>query len=239
AALGTGEYDAVAFVHSETSTGVLNPLEAIAEVVREFDDVLLLVDAVSSVTTVPIEVDAHGVDALLFGVQKGVALPPGLACVAISERAHARAEQAENRGYYFDLLTYRKYHGRGQTPSTPAISQIMALRAQLARMRAEGLDARYARHRALTERAQAWALERGFGLFAEEGYRTFGLTAVRNDRGADVGAIAKRLFEEHDAVIDQGYGKIKHETFRIPHMGDMQSSELEAYLGWLDAALNG
>jgi aspartate aminotransferase-like enzyme len=234
AELATGAYDAVAVVHSETSTGVLNPLAEIAAVVREHDDVLLLVDAVSSATTVPIATDELGVDILLLGVQKAFGLPPGLALCVASDRARERAASLEHRGYYLDLLEFETRHHKGQTPTTPAIPQIYALESQLGRMQAEGLEARYARHQSMAERTRAWARERGFGLFAEEGYGTVGLTCVANTRGVDVAALAAWLADEKRAVMDRGYGKLRGGTFRIPHMGDMQPETLDELLGWID-----
>ncbi|RME70898.1 MAG: alanine--glyoxylate aminotransferase family protein [Planctomycetota bacterium] len=236
-ALATGRYDAVALVHSETSTGVLNPLEAIAQVVAEFEDVLLLVDAVSSGTTLPIEPDRLGIDILLLGVQKALGLPPGLALCVASERAHARAETISNRGYYLDLLEFRARHARHQTPTTPAIPQIYALERQLERMRAEGLEPRYSRHAQLAERTRAWALERGFALFPESGYEAVGLTCIENTREIDVNALAGWLQQEHHMVIDRGYGKLRGKTFRIGHMGDMTLEDLEALLERIDTWL--
>ncbi|GIW71672.1 MAG: aminotransferase [Planctomycetota bacterium] len=232
--LERGVYDAVALVHSETSTGVLNPLAEIAGVVRQFDDVLLLVDAVSSATTLEIPTDALGIDILLVGVQKAFGLPPGLALCVASDRARARAATIPHRGYYLDLLEFHRRHEQEQTPTTPALPQIFALQRQLARMQAEGLQARWARHRAMAERTRRWALEHGFGLFAEPGYEAPGLTCIANTRGIDVEKLAAWLATEHQVVLDKGYGKIKGQTFRIAHMGDLEPAALQELLGWIE-----
>lgn len=233
--LRTGRYDAVALCHCETSTGVLDPLAEIAEVVRRFEDVLLLVDAVSSLSTVPIEVDALGIDLCLAGVQKGLALPPGISLCSVSERARVRCRSTPTaeRGYYFDLETLEEFGAKGETPSTPSISHLYALLRQVERLRAEGLDARYARHRRMAERCRYWAAERGLRLFPEPGFEAIGLTCIENTRGIDLKKVEAGL-AARGAQISDGYGKLKGRTFRIAHMGDTQPSELDLLLGWID-----
>ena len=122
AKLEEGGFDTVTLVHNETSTGVLNPLAEIAAVVNSFDDVLLVADTVSSFSAVPTPVDSLGIDVLLAGVQKALALPPGLAVFTCSPRALERAESISDRGYYFDFLEYAKADAKNNTPSTPAIA---------------------------------------------------------------------------------------------------------------------
>jgi predicted phosphoserine aminotransferase len=227
--LETGKYDAIAIVHSETSAGVMDPLEEICEVARRFDDVLIFVDVVSSLATVPIDVDRLGIDVCLAGVQKGVGVPPGLALYSLSQRALDRSKSVADRGYYFNWEILSKHSGHDETPATPPIPQLFALRRQLDRMRAEGLEARFARHRAMAERCRAWAQEAGFGLFPEKGYETIGLTCVANTRGIDVRAMAEHCLARGFA-IDQGYGKLRGKTFRIAHMGDTTLADLEELL---------
>jgi aspartate aminotransferase-like enzyme len=110
------------------------------------------------------------------------------------------------------------------------------LDCQLQRIFTEGLEARWARHRAMAERTRGWAKERGFGLFAPEGARSVTLTSVANSRGVDLALIKKRLGDKGYA-FDDGYGKIKGQTFRIAHMGDLQPAELDAFLAVLDGEL--
>ncbi len=227
--LETGKYDAIAIVHSETSTGVLNPLAEICAAARRFDDVLVLVDAVSSLTTVPIDIDGLGIDVLLAGVQKGFALPPGLAVFTVSERALERARAIPDRGYYFDFEEIARFAARDETPATPAISLLFALRRQLERIGAEGLEARFTRHLEMARRCRAWAKAHGFDLFPEPGREAVGLTCVANTRGIDVPALA-RFCAARGFTIDAGYGKIKGKTFRIAHMGDTTPADLEALL---------
>jgi aspartate aminotransferase-like enzyme len=213
-------------VHNETSTGVMSPLEEIAAVMRKYPEVSFIVDTVSSMSAVPIDVAALGTDVCLAGVQKAFGLPPGLAVFAVSRRALDKAKTTPNRGYYFDFEEFEKNDLKDNTPSTPCISLINALDHQLTKMFAEGLENRYARHRRLAEATRGWILEQGFGLFAAEGFRSQTLTCGRNDRLTDLSRL-KQLAGERGYAIDNGYGKIKNETFRIPHMADMTMADLE------------
>jgi len=232
-ALGRERVDAVTLVHSETSTGVLNPLAEIAEAVRRFPEVLLLVDTVSSLGGVDIPVDKLGMDVCLTSSQKALALPPGLALASVSDRALVRAQEVENRGYYFDFLVFEEYLARNQTPTTPPISLLYALDVQLDRILAEGLEARFRRHQAMAQMVWNWAEERGFELFAEEGYRSPTVTVVCNTRGVDVQALRAHLRERGMTIAD-GYGPLKGKTFRIAHMGDLTPAEVEEVLAAVD-----
>jgi len=234
-ALATGKYDAITLVHNETSTGVMNHLDEIAEVVRRYSDVTFLVDAVSSMAGARIEVDRLGIDVCLAGLQKAFALPAGLAVASVSARALDRARTIEHRGYYFDFLDMLKYDERSETPATPAIPQIYALDAQLDDILAEGLEARCERHVALSRIVQAWARHH-FGVFAEEGFESPTLTCVANTRGISVADLNKRLAEQH-AAISNGYGTLKEKTFRIAHMGDTQEWEIRGLLSTIDRIL--
>ena len=121
-ALATGKFDCITFIHSETSTGTLSNIAEIMAVIREFPDVISIADSVSSFSTLPIKKDELGIDILLTGSQKALALPPGLAIFSVSERARARAKELSDRGYYFDLIEFHDNHTKGMTPSTPCIS---------------------------------------------------------------------------------------------------------------------
>lgn len=236
-ALARQEYDAVCAVHNETSTGVINPIREIGAVMRQYPDTLYLVDAVSSALGAELRVDEWGIDVALTSSQKCFGLPPGLAFAAVSDAALARAGQIQTRGYYFDFLELAKYAARNQTPSTPPVSLLFATDRQLRAIAAEGLAARWQRHAALAQRTREWALARGFALFAAEGARSPTVTAVDNrQRGIDVGALAAYAATRGYA-IDQGYGKIKGATFRIAHMGDMTSVDLDAALAVYDEFL--
>jgi aspartate aminotransferase-like enzyme len=236
-ALKAGGFDVVTLIHNETSTGVMSPLAEIAAVVREFPDVLLIVDAVSSFSAVPIPMDELGIDVLLTGSQKALALPPGLALFAASDRAFARAETVKTRGYYFDFLEFKKNAAEFMTPSTPSISHIYALESKLDDIFSEGLAARYARHAENNALVHEWVNARGFAFFAPEGYRSKSLTCVANNKAIDVAALLKALKEKHDLLIDGGYGKLKGQTFRLSNMGDETPETMRALLAALDDCL--
>lgn len=227
--LATGEFDTVTLIHSETSTGVMNPLEEICAVVRKHPDVVLIVDTVSSFSAVLIPMDELGIDVLLTGSQKALALPPGFSLFSVSEKAFARAEPQKDRGYYFDFLEFKKNQADYMTPSTPSIAHIHALESKLDDIFTEGLTNRYQRHARTNALVHDWVRTRGFDFFAEDGYRTKTLTCVRNSRDIDVPKLARDLREKHHLVIDPGYGKIKGQTFRLSNMGD-ETEETVAYL---------
>ena len=182
-ALKGKDYEILTVVHNETSTGLQNPVGEIAAAVRDISpETLICVDAVSSLSGAKIETDAWGLDFVLTSSQKALAIPPGLGLAATSDRALARAEDVENRGWYFDLLRMEKHRISNSTPATPATSLINALDFQLDRILEEGIEARFDRHAAMAARVHTWALERGFGLFAAEGYRSKTVTTVANTR---------------------------------------------------------
>jgi aspartate aminotransferase-like enzyme len=235
AALRRKRYDAVTLVHNETSTGVMNPLADLARVIREESDALILVDAVSSLGGAPIEADAWGIDVLLAGTQKALALPPGLVVFTLSERAAERAAKVERRGFYTDLLRYRDKHREGGAITTPAISLYYALDVQLDRMLAEGMEARWERHRRLYERTAEWAAARGFTFASAAGARSLTVSCLRPPAGLDPQALVKHL-AGRGWTIGGGYGDWKPTTFRIGHMGEVRESDLEALLGEIDQA---
>jgi len=234
--LSKGDYDAVTLVFNETSTGMMNPLREIAEVVNRHPDTFLLVDAVSGMAGAKIETDAWNLDFVLAGVQKAFALPAGLAVAAVSERALERAKTVPPRSYYFNLPLMYKSHLKNQTPSTPAIPHMYALNAQLNDMLAEGMESRFARHLAMAEVTQAWA-KRHFDVYPEAGYWSQTLTCVTNTREIDVPALIKTLADKYNVRISNGYGDIKGKTFRIAHMGDTQVDEVRGLLAVIDDIL--
>ncbi len=234
-ALSKASYDAVCAVHNETSTGVTNPIRAIGEVVHQQDDTLFFVDTVSGFLGTELRVDDWGIDIALTSSQKAFALPPGIAFAAVSDRLLERAKAIPHRGYYFDLLTLEKSLLKNNTPSTPPIALMVAADQQMDAILAEGVEARWARHRAMRDATHEWALERGFGLYAQAGYRSDTVTTVANTLGIDVNAMGDFMENEVGFAMDKGYGKIKGATFRLPHMGDVSLSMLREVLGGLDA----
>lgn len=237
AKLSEGGFDTVTLIHNETSTGVMSPLPELAAVVREFPDVLLVVDSVSSFSALPIPFDELGLDVLLTGSQKALALPPGLALFAVSERALARAATIAGRGYYFDFLEFEKNAKEFMTPSTPCLSLIYGLDFKLNEIEAEGWANRYARHERLNRTIHEWVARQGFEHFAPAGYRSKTLTTVRNNKNLDLTRWNKILQQDHQLMINMGYGKIKGTTFRISNMGDETDETIAELMAALDASL--
>ena len=242
-----GGFDAVTVVHSESSTGVLNPVREIAEAVRDAEratgeEILLLVDGVTSVGGAEVESEAWGLDFVLTGSQKALALPPGLAFGSTSERMLRRAATLPGRGQYFDLVEFDRQWESHQTPNTPAVSLVYALAEQLRRIGAEGVEARIGRHRAMMERTHRWVVEegalRGLSLFAPEAARSPTVTAIALPEGLRGTRVAGAL-EERGYTIAPGYGKLKDTTIRIGHMGDHTVAGVEALLAALEEVLGG
>ena len=235
--LATGEFDAITLIHNETSTGTMNPLWEIADVMKKYPDVQFIVDCVSSFTAMKIPFDELGIDVMLAGTQKALALPAGAALFTVSEKAYAKAATIKDRGYYFDFLEFRKNQESSMTPTTPSISHFYALQSKLEDIFTEGLENRYARHLENAKVARAWAKEKGFPYFPKEGFESISLSCLANPKGYDIAKINNILKAKHSCVIDGGYGKIKGTTFRISHMGDETTENIRQLLGWIDGAI--
>jgi aspartate aminotransferase-like enzyme len=238
-ALASGKFDTVTLIHNETSTGVMNSLPEICCTLAKYPDVVLILDTVSSFSAMKIDMDELGIDVMLTGAQKALALPPGFSLFSVSEKAFARAEKQKDRGYYFDFLEFRKQQAEWMTPSTPSIGHIFALQSKLDEIFEEGLDARYARHARTNALVHDWVKRTGFDFFAEAGFRSKTLTCVANNKGIDVVGFAKKLREKHHLVIDPGYGKLRGKTFRLSNMGDETEETVSHLIGCLDDCLNG
>ncbi len=240
-ALRVGRYSALTVVHSETSTGALTPLEPLARLARSYG-VLVLVDSVTGLGGSRVETDAWDLDVLLTGSQKALALPPGLAFAAVSERFIAGAASAPARGRYFDVLEFEQYAGKHQTPNTPAVSLLYATLVQLEAMSVEGIENRWARHAAMADYTYGWVarVSERLGIplciLAREGLRSATVTGIAlppGMRGEDVvAAVAERGF-----VIGAGYGKLRSTSIRIGHMGDHTVDGLSRCLDAVEQAL--
>jgi len=239
--LATGQFDALTLIHNETSTGVMSPLAEIAALKKKYPDVIFVVDSVSSLSAVKIDFDALGIDVLLAGTQKALALPPGLTVFACSPAALAKAATSKDRGYYFDFVEFQKNAEQNMTPSTPSIGHVYALASKLEDIFAEGLEARYMRHAKLAQMTRDWAARHGFTLFPEPGFESVTLTCVNN--GARLGgrivdvARLQKLVKDQGFLIDGGYGKIKGTTFRVSNMGDETEATMQQLFAALDAAM--
>ena len=239
--LATGQFDALTLIHNETSTGTMSPLAEIAALKNKYPDVMFIVDAVSSLTALPIKFDELGIDVLLAGTQKAFALPPGLSVFTCSPAALAKAATIKDRGYYFDFVEFEKNAKDHMTPSTPSIPHIYALASKLEDFFAEGLEARFARHKKTNQMTRDWAAGHGFTLFPDKGYESVTLTCVNNGakpggRTVDVAKLQK-LVKDQGFLIDGGYGKIKGTTFRLSNMGDETEATMQQLYAALDKAM--
>ncbi len=232
-ALRGKRYEAVTVTHNETSTGVLSPLAEIAAVVREESDALVLVDAVSSLGGARLEADEWGLDLVIAGTQKALAVPPGLVCFTLSERAAERAAALPLRGYYTDLLRYRDKHRAGGTITTPAVATVAALDRQLDRILEEGMEDRWRRHLDMRATTAAWAADRGFEFPAPEPARSPTVSCLRPPEGVGAPELVAGL-AERGFTVGGGYGSWKPETFRIGHMGEVRPADLNALLTTID-----
>ena len=235
--LSTGQYDLVTITHNETATGVHNPIAQIAKVMKEFPDVIFCVDAVSSMGGECIPVDDLGIDVCITSSQKCLGLPPGLAIASVTERAIEKAKGIPNRGLYFDYVELYKFVKEKpyQYPSTPSLAHMFALDYQLDKIMAEGLEARYARHKAMAERVRAWATE-NFALYSNPDHLSVTVTCITNTRNIPFSelnaAMGKRGY-----LLSNGYGALKDKTFRIAHMADTSMEDIEELLKTLNSVL--
>ncbi len=242
ARLRTGRYDAVTMVHSETSTGALNPVRELARVVREFPNTLVLVDAVTSAGGAPVLADDWRLDFVLSGSQKAMALPPGLAFGVASERMMERSASAVRKGVYFDLVAFYNSLARSQTPNTPGVTLLYSLAEQLRHISAEGVEGRWARHEAMARRCAEWAeLTRArvgadLTVLAPEGFRSPTVTCLLLPSGFTGPEVVAGM-RQRGFVIGAGYGKLKPRSVRIGHMGDHTVEELDGVLEALEEVL--
>jgi aspartate aminotransferase-like enzyme len=227
---------AVLVTHNETSTGVTNPLKALAAVVREHER-LLLVDAVSSLGAIPLETDAWGLDVVVTGSQKGWMVPPGLAFVSVSQRAWEAYREAKMPRFYLDLGRHKEALERGQTPWTPALSVLFGLDVALEMMEAEGLENIFARHARIGEMTRQGVKALGLRLLADERYASNTVTAVVVPDGVDERVLRRLLEDEYGVVLAGGQGKLSGKIFRIGHLGWVTEEDIRDTLDSLAQAL--
>ena len=211
-------FAAVTVVHSETSTGALTDLAAIAKLAHAHG-AMILVDSVTGLGGAPVETDAWELDFVLTGSQKALALPPGLAFGVASEAFILQAQTAHSRGLYFDLVEFEQFAHKNQTPNTPAVSLLYAAEVQMHAIVAVGIEARWARHAAMRAMTESWCATNGLAILAIEGSRSPTVTAIRLPERITPGAMVKAV-SERGFVIGGGYGTMKDVTFRVGHMGD-------------------
>ena len=235
--LKSQHYDAVAVVHNETSTGVMSDIHAIGNMMKSFSDTYLLVDAVSSMAGVKIEVDSCSIDFILASTQKAWGLPAGFSIASVSDRLIKRSSEINNKGYILDVNTYEKYYSKNQTPYTPSIPHLFGLRKVLDLIEEEGVENRWKRHKVLAQMARDWALKMGQSLYAEQGFRSNTVTSIRNDMNWNIDQINEKLLLS-GFRMDRGYGNLKGKVFRLSHMGNIFEKDLIEYLQNFEECIN-
>ncbi|MEA1974869.1 MAG: alanine--glyoxylate aminotransferase family protein [Bacillota bacterium] len=238
-ALATGEYDLITVTHNETSSGVMNPLNEIAEVVKKYPEVIFCLDTVSSLGGAKIEVDKWGVDICIASTQKCLGLPPGLALCSVSDKAIEAAKEVEFKGFYFDLVNIKKYVDTKpyQYPSTPSLPHMFALDYQLDKiLNKEGLENRFSRHEKNAKYVRDWA-KKYFDLYSDEQHLSNTVTNVKNTKGISVKDLNNTL-GERGFVISNGYGELKEKTFRIAHMAETTKENLQELFNEIEDILS-
>ncbi|MFN0150290.1 MAG: pyridoxal-phosphate-dependent aminotransferase family protein [bacterium] len=219
---------------SETSTGALSNVRALARVARE-RDALIIVDGISGLLVHPLEMDEWGLDVVLTGSQKALMLPPGLAFAGVSARAWDRIAKADLPRYYFDYQKARKTQADAQTPWTPANTIILGLGAALKMVRAEGLHKVWERHARIADGMRAGARALGLEIFPDNPVNS--LTAIRVPAGIEGKAIVQGLKRRFGFTISGGQGEMKGKVFRIGHLGDYHETDIAAMLCALELVL--
>jgi aspartate aminotransferase-like enzyme len=240
--VGGAAFAAVTVVHSETSTGALTDVQALTELAHRHG-AMCLVDSVTGIAATRVETDAWGLDFVLTGSQKALALPPGLAFAVASEAYVLQASVSPARGRYLDVVEYEEFARRSQTPNTPAISLLYAADRQLETIRNEGIEARWARHAEMLARTERWVDDlRGSGVeigyLCRSGERSPTVSTLTLPETMKSSALVQRV-AELGFVIGSGYGALKEKTFRIGHMGDHSVDTLEPCLSAVEQALRG
>jgi aspartate aminotransferase-like enzyme len=225
--------------HNETSTGVTNDLRALAAVIKGRGK-LLAVDSVSGAGCLPLETDGWQIDVLVTGSQKGWMAPPGVAMVAVSPAALARAETATTPRWYLDFARERKYQQRSQTYTTPAVSVLYAIQEGLAIMREEGMESVWARHTRVAEMIRAGVDALGLKFLAAEGHRSDTVTAILNpvDAADALKELLTTLRTRHGLVLAGGQGDLSGRIFRIGHLGMVDESDVYSILATLEQGLH-
>ena len=226
---------AVLVTHNETSTGVTNDLATVSSVIKEFDK-LVLVDAISSLGCIDLQVDAWKCDVVVTGSQKGWMVPPGLAMVSLNDRAWKAHAEAKMPRFYFDFTKAKSYLEKGQTPWTPAVSIFFALGVALDMLLKEGPQNVFERHARIAQFLRDGVKENGLTLFADEKYASNTVTSVKAD-SFDPAKLLQLLQDEHDVVLTGGQTSLAGKIFRIGHLGWVTEGDMRQVLDALAKVL--
>ncbi len=226
----------VLVTHNETSTGITCDLKSISKVVKEAEK-LLVVDAISSLSSIDLPTDEWKCDVVISGSQKGWMIPPGLAMISVSQEAWEANAKATMPRVYWDFARAKSYLEKGQTPWTPAVSLIFALDVALQTMIEEGFENIIARHTRVAEKTRKGIKTLGLSLFADEKYASNTVTAVKVADGLDIKKLLKILREEYKVVLSGGQQKLEGKIFRIGHLGWVIDSDIDIVINSLKEAL--
>jgi aspartate aminotransferase-like enzyme len=234
AALEGGRFRAVTVCWNETSTGLTNPMDEIAKVVKAHD-ALLIVDGITAVGGLENRMEAWGIDALVMGSQKCLAAPAGLSAVALSKRAYDSLHS--DTSFYTNLKAHVDALAKQDTPYTPAVPLFLAFREALLMLKEEGLEKRIARTTRLAEAARAAVGALGLGLFPKPDFASNTVSAIKYPAGVDDSTFRKILRETHRTTVAGGQDHLKGRIFRIGHMGICSFADLEAGFRAIEATL--
>jgi aspartate aminotransferase-like enzyme len=227
-----GPFKAVLVTHNETSTGVTNDVASIGRAVRAAaPDALLLVDAISALSSIDMKADAWGCDVVISGSQKGWMIPPGLTFISYGPRAWAAHATAKMPRFYFDLTAAKKNLDQGQTPATPAVSLFFALDAALKMLDQEGMTNVFQRHARVAARAREGVKALDLELLvADERYASNTVTAVKKPGDLDLSKFLKILRDEHQVILSGGQASLSGKIFRIGHLGYVDVADMDEVL---------
>lgn len=214
--VATGQYGAVVVVHSETSTATAADLQAIAAVTRD-TDVLLMVDGITSVGALPMKMDEWGVDVVGTGSQKAMMLPPGLACVAVNEKAWKVGESVKGQAFYLDLKAYRKALAKNDVPYTPAVSLLAGLKVALDMIHGVGLEKVWSRTALLAKASREAAKALGLTVYSKQ--PSDSVTGILYPEAVTDKDFRKALRTKYGCSVAGGQGDLEGKMFRISHMG--------------------
>ena len=220
----------------ETSTGVSTDIEAIGKIMKNYEAVLV-VDAISGLAVIPIKTDEWGIDIVISGSQKGLMIPPGLAFVSVSPKAWQVIEKSTLPKYYFDFKAYKKALGKTDTPFTPAVNLMIALREALKMIKEESLDVIFDRYKKMAAALRSAVKSLGLELFAPDAYSD-GVTAVKVPQGIDGEKLVKTMRDKYGVGIAGGQDEMKGKMFRIATMGYITPSDLIVCIATLETALS-